>query len=99
MPPIPSSEPTSYCPSFVPGARAMSGRIITLERPKGYRQTRHALSDPNRPLSTPSTHGLNCNQVSAANDHGVVEVVHGGADVAWNQKQQLADRRRCGTGG
>src|SRR5215468_9521608 len=98
MPPVPSSEPISYCPSRVPGVRAMSGGIITLERPKGYTQTRHALSDSNRPLSTPSTHGLNCNQVSAANDHGVVEVVHGSADVAWNQKKKLADRRNCAAG-
>src|SRR5262249_43312997 len=61
--------------------------------------TNAVLSDLNRPFSTPSTDGLNCNQISAANDHGVVEVVHGRADVAWNQKKKLADRRDCGAGG
>ena len=57
------------------------------------------MSDLDWPLSTPSTDGLNCNQVSAANDHGIIEIIDGGADVAWNQKKKLADRRDCGAGG
>ena len=53
----PSGAPISYGPSFVPGARGISGAIITPEKQSGGR-TRHEVAASRTREPTPARHGL-----------------------------------------